>query len=513
MRIVSAAEMRQVEARCADLGLPGPALMEIAGRTVADVVAREYGPLPGKRVLVLVGPGNNGGDGLVAARHLRDFGARPFVYATLRRIDDSDGKVRLLRARGVPLISAADDADLVQLRLLLADVDLVLDALLGTGRARPAAGLLKEVLDAVNARDRRRSPLVAVDVPTGLDADNGAVDPSCLVADLTITLGLPKLGLFLPPGLERAGRVVVGDIGLPPDLADSAGPRLATAESARALLPARPIGAHKGTFGKAIVVAGSAEYVGAPALAARAAVRVGTGLVTVAPPAGIRPIVAVHLLEPTYRPLPELDGGLAPEAADELLRAVVGYDAALVGPGLGQRPGTAEFLARLLAGAPGVANVGWVFDADALNLLAKEAEWWRRLPPSSVLTPHPGEMARLAGSSDLDRVALARTKAAEWGQVVVLKGAYTVVAAPDGRVAVNPFANPALASAGTGDVLAGTIVGLRAQGLPAFDAALLGCYLHGLAGELLARDFGPAGGGAAELADRLPLARRALAEG
>jgi NAD(P)H-hydrate epimerase len=509
MKIVTAAEMREIELRCAELGLPGPALMEIAGRSVADVIVREFEPLAGRRALVLVGPGNNGCDGLVAARHLSDFGARVFVYRTLRAESD-DAKLQLVRARGVPVLDSADDPDLRALRLLLDDADVVVDALLGTGRARPAAGILKEILEAVNGRDRRRSRLVAVDLPTGLDADTGQADPSCLVAGLTVTLGRPKRGLFLPPGLERAGRVVVGDIGLPPDLDGSSSVELTTDELAGSLLPARPLGAHKGTFGKALVVAGSADYVGAPALAATAAIRIGAGLVTVAPPRGVQAMVAANLREPTWLPLPDEDGGLAADAAEPLLAAAAGYDTVLVGPGLGRRPGTAEFVRRVIERSRSVAGPRWVVDADGLNLLSEIEGWSRLLPEGSVLTPHPGEMARLAGPATSDRISFAREKADEWRMVVVLKGACTVVAAPDGRVAVNPFATPALSTAGTGDVLAGTILGLLAQGLDGLSAAVLGTYLHGLAGEALSRDFGLSGGGASDLAARLPGSVRRL---
>jgi len=510
LKIVTSAQMRQLEAQSADLGLPGPALMEVAGRSVADAFLAEPGGAAGRRVLVLVGPGNNGGDGLVAARHLHDFGARVVVYLVLRPETD-EAKLRLVRARGIPVVAGADDAELRLLRAYLGESDYVLDAILGTGRARPAAGLLKEVLDAVNARDRQRSRLVAVDLPTGLDADTGAVDPSCLRADLTVTLGYPKVGLFLPPGLEYAGRIAVGDIGLPPGLGADVPLSLTTASEVAGMLPARPLGAHKGTFGKAMVVAGSASYVGAPALAAMGAVRVGAGLVTLALPAGIESVVAGKLLEPTYLPLPEVAGGLGPGAVQPLLDALAGYSAALVGPGLGRRPGTAEFIRHLVGRSREVAGCRWVIDADGLNLLSEIPEWWKLLPEESVLTPHPGEMSRLAGPPTANRLETAGDAARRWRQVVVLKGAYTVVAHPDGRTSVNPFATPALATAGTGDVLGGAIVGLLAQGLRPWEAAVAGTYLHGLAGELVARDTGLAGGAAGDLLPRLPAAIREVA--
>jgi len=328
---------------------------------------------------------------------------------------------------------------------------------------------------------------------------------------VTITLGCPKLGLYLPPGLEAAGRIVVADIGVPPGLDDAFSLSLTTADEARRLLPARPRNAHKGTFGKAMVIGGSANYTGAPTLAALGAVRAGAGLVTVAVPEEIRNVIATRLLEQTYLPLPSEGGGLGATALDPLFDALDGYSAALVGPGIGRRLQTSEFLAGLLDRGKQAQGCRWVVDADGLTLLASLTDWPRRLPPETILTPHPGEMARLAGKSEEGRVDLATAKAREWGHVVVLKGAYTVVASPDGRASLNPTATPALATAGTGDVLGGVIVGLLAQSVPPYEAAVLGTYLHGRAGELMADMRGLAGGAAGDLSDLIPTARREIA--
>jgi ADP-dependent NAD(P)H-hydrate dehydratase / NAD(P)H-hydrate epimerase len=538
VKVVTSAQMRELEVGSAALGLPGPALMEIAGRAIADEVARllslrswrtgaggvssakdgahrrgrEIEPgIVGQRVLVLAGPGNNGGDGLVAARHLHDLGARVVVYLVLRA-DGDEAKIRLVRSRGIPVASAADDSQLRLLSAWLDASDVVLDAVLGIGKSRPASGLLKSVLDAVNGRRNRSARVIAVDVPTGLNADTGAIDPSCLRADATITLGSPKRGLFLPPGLEAAGAVSIIDIGIPPGLDDAFDLCLTTPDDARRLLPARTLGAHKGTFGKAMIVGGSATYTGAPTLAALGALRVGAGLVTLAVPRDIRDVIAGRLLEPTYLPLPSDSGFLGSASIGNLLSALPGYCAALVGPGLGRQAATAGFLDGLLDRASSVEACQWVVDADGLTLLAGLPDWAGRLPRTSVLTPHPGEMARLTGETALDRIDLAREKSREWGHVVVLKGAYTIVASPDGRASVNPVATSALATAGTGDVLAGAIVGLLAQGLPAYEAALLGAYLHGRAGELLAAERGLAGGVASEVAEMIPRARGELAD-
>jgi len=298
-----------------------------------------------------------------------------------------------------------------------------------------------------------------------------------------------------------------------------------TPEMVRGWLPARPPDAHKGTFGRALIVAGSANYTGAARLAGAAAVRTGAGLVTVALPASIHRAVAATLSEATYLLLPHELGVLAEPAVEVLAEQAGRYDAMLLGPGLGQEKETAEFLTALLRGRErrpvGFLRTGetavqpiplppLVVDADGLNLLARMDGWPTRIPSGSILTPHPGEMARLMGCSvadvQADRVAVARRQAREWGHVVVLKGAFTVVAAPDGRTVLEPFANPALATGGTGDVLAGIIVALRAQGLGPFEAAAAGAYLHGLTGELARRHLGAAGVAAGDLPPLIPQA-------
>jgi NAD(P)H-hydrate epimerase len=329
---------------------------------------------------------------------------------------------------------------------------------------------------------------------------------------------------------------VVGDIGIPADLYADIALEMATPAQIASLLPVRPAGAHKGTFGKALVVAGSVNYTGAAYLAAGSATRVGTGLVTLAPPQAIYPIVAARLAEATFLLLPHDMGVLAPDAVKVLSEKVKDYDALLLGPGFGQEKPTEEFLDQLLGGqkvarsrrlgfareeveekaAEGLKLPPLVVDADGLNLLAKLEDWPQVLPSETILTPHPGEMARLMGCEtsevQADRIGCATQMAARWGHVVVLKGAYSVVASPEGRVTLLPFANPAMATAGSGDVLAGAIVGMRAQGLAPFEAALVGAYLHGLAGELARDALGDAGVVAGDLMAMLPLAMRRLKE-
>jgi NAD(P)H-hydrate epimerase len=518
MKIVTSEQMRRIEERSEQAGVSTDRLMENAGLAVARSVRRRLGRVVGARVVVLAGPGNNGGDGLVAARRLLSWGADVTVYLTRDRVGDPN--LDSVVARCAPVVSA-DEADF--LRRLAADLgraQVVVDALLGTGRSRPIAGVVETVLRALSqARKERPSlRLLAVDLPTGLDADTGCVDPESVSADATMALGYPKVGHYAGSGAGHCGTVEVVDIGVPPTLDADVRLELMTAEWARALLPGRPPDAHKGTFGRVLIVAGSRSYVGAAKLAATAATRAGAGLVTLAVPESLRGEVASGSPEPTYLPLPEFSPGVhSPTAAGVIMDRAGGYDALLVGCGLGLEDGTVEMVERLLYGDARLPPT--VIDADALNVLARsqELEWWERLPRRVVVTPHPGEMGRLADEPAAavqdDRIGAALRSAEKWNKVVVLKGAHTVVASPDGDAMVSPFANPGLASAGTGDVLAGIIAGLLAQGLDLGEAAALGVYLHGSAGERVRHEMGDAGMLASDLLPALPRSIKELRRG
>jgi NAD(P)H-hydrate epimerase len=522
-------------------------MMEEAGRGTALAIQRRLGAKH-KRVIVLVGPGNNGGDGLVAAHYLWEMGARVTCYMW-KRNPTSDPNFERVKADNLPLIWVEDDGDFEALRGLISGADVIIDALLGVGVSRPIEGLLKDLLtvarEAIEARrapdglaeacpalSREPAPLVVgVDCPTGLDCDTGAVDEATLPADLTVTFAYPKVGLLRFPGAGAVGNIIVADIGIPPKLADDVRLEMATAGQVRDWLPERPPSAHKGTFGRALIVAGSANYVGAAALAGAGAVRVGTGLVTMALPLPIQAAVAANLTEATYLLLPHDMGVVASGAVEVLQRQMADYTALLLGPGLTQEKETVVFVHRFLGleSADRKGRLGFVasspateaehgsvpplvVDADGLNALAQANGWWRALPAGTILTPHPGEMARLmggdstAGDVQADREGLALRMAEQWGVVIVLKGALTVVSSPDGRQMILPFANSGLATAGSGDVLAGAITGLRAQGMDAYEAAVAGAYLHGLAGELVRSELGDMGMAAGDLPPRLPQA-------
>jgi hydroxyethylthiazole kinase-like uncharacterized protein yjeF len=563
VKLVSVEQMRAVE-RAADAnGLSYATMMENAGRALASWIQGQGAH--GQGVVVLVGPGNNGGDGLVAARYLQEAGARASLYIWKREVE-KDPNWDLGQQAGIAAVWSEKDHGCAQLRQLVAAADWVVDALLGTGVSRPISGKLKEILVTVKAElgERGVSPtaapllhlvprhaepqasagprVVAVDVPSGLDCDSGAVDPATLPADATVTFAFPKRGQFLFPGASYVGELLVADIGISPELAPDVAVEVSTPSLIRSLLPARPVDAHKGTFGKVMVVAGSPNYTGAAYLAASAAARAGAGLVTLGIAESLHPILASRLCETTFLLLPHETGVLVPSAVRPLREKLGDYDALLLGPGLGRDEKTVEFVAQLIGPTNGAkkAHLGFVepakadtdangrvpplvIDADGLNALADLPDWPDVLPPLTVLTPHPGEMARLLGSTvaevEADRLEVARHAAAEWHAVVVLKGAYTVIAAPSSALAeadtdtyMNPFANPALASAGSGDVLAGTIASLLAQGLAPFEAAVAGAYLHGLAGELVRQEVGPAGAVAGDLLPRLPASIRRIAQ-
>ena len=503
MKLVSVEEMKALEEQSADLGISTDQLMEQAGRKVAEVIARRW-TVVGQKVLFLIGPGNNGGDGLVAARHLDEMGAR--VALCLWKRDPN--QVENLTRKRLPIIFFDDP----EVKREINSADVIVDALLGTGRSRPLDDKLAAFL--VTVADYRR-PLVAIDLPTGLAADTGQVDPACPRADLTIALGLAKWGHFLFPGTQFAGDIEVVDIGLPDKLVSGITGRLLEGGEIAQMLPPRPLDGHKGTFGKLMVLAGSANYPGAGYMGCVGAARVGTGLVTLAVPKSLQGIFAAKFIETTLLPLPESEAEVADpqEAGRTILRALESYRAFLIGPGLGQNPRVVELVQALVA----VIKVPLVVDADALNALAQKQDWWESISTPAILTPHLGEAGRLSGLAPeqiaADRVGMAKVWSAKWGQIIVLKGARTIMASPEGQTAMSPFANPGLATAGTGDVMAGAIAGFLVQGVPPFEAACLGVFVHGLAGEILREELGDAGMLAGDVLTALPRAIKGLKGG
>ncbi len=508
MKLVTVAEMRQIEQETDARGWTYEQMMQAAGTGLAHVVAERLAQDARRSVVGLVGSGNNGGDTLVALTELLRLGWQATAY--LARPRPQDPLVERFARNGGWVLTAEDDPHLHTLRRVIAEHDVLLDGLLGTGIHLPLREHAARVLAAAKeAVAQAATAVVAVDVPSGIDCDTGEAAHETLRADLTVTMAAAKVGMIHLPALSLVGEVVVVDIGVPDDLPAWQHVQRYWADAAlvRGVLPPRPPDAHKGTFGTALVVAGSVNFTGAALLAGEAAYRSGAGLVTLAVPAPLHPALAGQFPEATWVLLPHEMGVIAEGAADVVRQALTPrVTALLLGPGFGQEPPTAAFLARLLAAAPkNRGGLGFVppaaeekaassplpplvVDADGLKLLTRLENWPQHLPAPAVLTPHPGEMSVLTGlpRADIqaDRLGVAERFAREWGHVVVLKGASTVVAAPDGRVAVIPVATPALARAGTGDVLAGIIVGLRAQRVPPWEAAVAGAWLHAKAGLL-----------------------------
>jgi NAD(P)H-hydrate epimerase len=492
--VFTAAQMRRLDARAVrERGIPGATLMENAGRGAAEAMLRALSErgvrARGLRVAVVCGKGGNGGDGFVVARRLRRAGARPEVYLAAPPSEiTGDAAVKYRALSGAGLVGTVV-SDAARVAPALARADVVVDALLGTGVRGPLSALVAALIGAINASGR---PVVALDVPSGLPADGEPPAGPVVHAWLTTTFAGLKIGLVTGPGVDHAGRVVVVDIGAPVDeLAGEAQTFMPEGADVAALLPTRRRDSHKGRYGHLLVVAGSVGKTGAAALCARAAMRAGTGLVTVATAASAQPVVAALILEAMSEPLPETDAHTVSLAARDTLVTLAGpRDAVALGPGLGLHDETRRLARALVRELPCPMAV----DADALTAVAGDLGSLRAAAGPRYLTPHPGEMARLLGASvadvERDRVGAARAFAVEHGVHVCLKGAGSVVASPDGRVLINPTGNPGMASGGTGDVLTGILGGFLARGLPADRALAAAVYVHGLAGDVAAERVG-----------------------
>ncbi len=486
------------------LGVPGEVLMESAGRAVVAEVL----PLVRRdeSVLVVCGPGNNGGDGLVVARHLHLLGV-PVRVALLSEDFGGDAAAQLARVRALELpVEGA--------RWRAPERGVIVDALFGTGLSRPLAGEARTAVRRMNkARtERREVRIVAVDLPSGLSSDTGQVLGVAVSADVTVALGLPKLGHVFEPGRTQAGRIVVARIGIadagPDTVVDAT---LWTRAGAAAALPQRPAAGHKGSFGHALLVAGSEGKTGAAALSAEGAARVGAGLVTLACPAGLNDLLEEKCTEVMTAPLPDTpERAFAAAAEDGIVALAASRDAVGIGPGIGRATETDGLVHALVKRI----DAPIALDADAVVAFADQLALLRGRRAPTVLTPHPGEAGAVLGvkatAINADRAGAARELAEKTGAVVLLKGAGTVIAAPEGDVIVNPTGGPALATGGTGDVLLGVVTGLLAQGVPAHRAAALGAYLHGAAADRIAARRGDSGLLASELLPALPQTIAAL---
>lgn len=515
MKVAKAGEMRELDRRAIDeYGIPGVVLMENAGQATVEVIRRWRGRLSGQKVLIVVGPGNNGGDGLVVARHLHQAGCQVVVLALVRATAWSGEAAinwRIVRKLPVRVVEVIDNEEALAFLKELRQVDFVVDAIFGTGLRRAVEGHFAMVIELIN---QCGWPVVAVDIPSGLDSDSGKPLGCCLRAEVTVTYGLAKPGQLLQPGVEYVGRLEVVDIGIPKEMVAGAGLGIELLERSDVapLLPPRRAGSHKGTFGHLLVLAGSQGKTGAALLAAQGALRSGVGLVTLGVPQLLNPIFEASLLEAMTVPLAS-EYFLGADDYAAIASALPGKEAVVLGPGLGTEPETADLVLRLYR----EVGVPMVVDADALNIIGQS-------PPASVapagprvLTPHPGEMARLTGLTtraiQAGRLEIASAYAREKGVVLLLKGAATVIAAPDGRLAINSTGNPGMACGGMGDILAGVIGALLAQGVAAWEAACVGAFVHGLAADRLARARSRGGFLASEVAAELPAAFHEIALG
>jgi NAD(P)H-hydrate epimerase len=506
LNLVTAAEMRELDRRTIEeIGVPSLVLMENAGRSTYVVLRQEFPDLSGP-VAVVAGRGNNGGDGFVVARYAANAGLPVLVFLLAERqqvAGDARVNLDILSRMGVPVEEVLDDSALALAVQRLNQAGVIVDALLGTGLNAPVRGHLAEMIGHLN---RLPGPVLAVDIPSGLCADTGQVLGVAVKAQVTVTYGFPKLGQILPPGRNLVGRLWRVDISIPPGLAQALPRELAQAAELAGLLPSRPFASHKGTFGHLVVLAGSVGKTGAAVLACEAGLKAGAGLVTAAVAESLNDILEVKLTEAMSFPLPEAAGvrAVGRRALEPLQAFLADKTALALGPGLGTHPETREVVRELVRTSPLPA----VIDADGVNCLKDAPDCLKNAAGPRIITPHPGELARFLGVSPKDiqarRLETAREVAAACRAVVVLKGAQTVVAAPDGRLSLNPTGNPGLASGGTGDVLTGLIGGFLAQRLAPWDAARLGVFLHGLIADALARDLGPRGFVAGDLLKALP---------
>jgi len=518
MKIVTAGQMKQIENDCSQFGESLDQLMENAGRAVAEEIRSILGELASHNILILVGPGNNGGDGLVAARYLYDWGiGRVKILLCGKRPFNDINYIEVLK-RGIHYHELEQDYNLNKFNEWLSESTVVLDAVFGTGKTREISSPYSEILNGIKIARQKRANLrlIALDIPSGMETDIGSVDPSTPYFDNTITLGFPKKGIFNMPAAEHAGRISLVDIGIPQQLEEGINLDLMTSALIKTFLPKRPLVSHKGTFGRVLALTGSINYPGAAYLSCSGSIRAGAGLTTLAIAQSLLPMISSKMGEVTYLPLPELTHGIASTEALKILHNYLSqYNVLLVGCGLGQNQSIKE-LERSLLLDPTVKLPHVILDADGINNIADSANWQTLFKADAVFTPHAAEMSRLLGvpmsEIQTNRVDICRQAALKLNKVIVLKGAYTVVSAADGRVLVSPFANPGLATAGTGDVLAGIISGMAAQGLPLFEAAATGVYVHGLAGERVKTKLGVTGMLASDLLLEIPQAIKQLAE-
>ncbi|MBM3310739.1 MAG: NAD(P)H-hydrate dehydratase [Candidatus Aminicenantes bacterium] len=490
MKILTSAEMRDIDRTAIEeVGIPGPVLMENAGIRVVDLLLARFPKADRERVVVVAGRGNNGGDGFVVARHLRNRRGKPTVLLLAPK-DEVKGDAALNLAvaekSGVDVVDASTELCWKKARPTLAQATVIVDAIFGTGLTKPAEGLFATAIDDIN---RAGGFKIAVDIPSGLSSDTFRLVGPAVKADLTVALAAPKIGHVFPPAADFVGELVCVDIGIPPALFENDKLRVELVERRRVVpfFRKRRRDAHKGSYGHVLILSGSWGKTGAAVMAARAAFRSGAGLVTTGTPAGCVPLIAKSTVELMTEPLAETGAKtLSSDALPRVLDLLKGKNAVVVGPGISTHPSTAELVRSLVQRL----KIPAVIDADGLNVLAGHLNLLKKAGGQVVLTPHPGEFARLTGRTVEEvletRLDLAPRFAREHGLILVLKGYRTLVAAPDGRLFVNPTGNPGMATGGSGDVLSGIVASFIGQEKDVLEATLAAVYLHGLSGDLAA---------------------------
>lgn len=511
MRVVTAHTMQEIDKQAIkDHGIPGLRLMEAAGRSCVDEIIAEFG-LKG-RCVIMAGKGNNGGDGYVIARLLgqKGWSVKVIILADRDQIN-GDAAVNLEKLQGAVINYCTHEGQLSALHMEeIFQADVIVDALLGTGLRSNVNGVYLEAIDLMNASGR---PVVAVDIPSGIHGTTGRVLGEAVRAYITVTFAFAKLGHVLYPGAEHTGRLVVADVGIPASLMETAsGYDFLNTDTMRPMLRRRDRLAHKGHYGHCLILAGSTGMTGSAALAANSAVRAGAGLVTLGVAESIHHILEIKTTEAMTFPLPDSGSGhLTSSAFPAIEKLMAGKDAVAIGPGFGRRPGTYALVQNLME----TVSLPLVIDADGLNALAEDITILKRKKSKQViLTPHPGEMSRLLGTSIPDveaiRISVAQEFARSNGVYLVLKGARTIIASPTGTAAINGSGNPGMATGGMGDVLTGIIVSLLGQGYVAWDACRLGVFLHGFAADMVAEEMGEIGINASDVLEKLPYAYNKL---
>jgi NAD(P)H-hydrate epimerase len=517
MRLVTASEMREMDRlTIEEAGIPGVVLMENAAKGATEVFIDHFNPSEGSSILVICGKGNNGGDGYVMARYLHNFGMRVSVIITGERSaisGDAFINLSVIEKLGIEISEIPDDAEFEAFTHRLSGYSYIIDGIFGIGLNSPVTGVYKNIINAVNNSNKH---VMSIDIPSGLNADTGEIMGAAVKGDLTVTFGFAKPGHYVYPGRAFTGRLVTVDIGIPEMIASrlEITRRLIKPDDFKSELSTDKPEAHKGTKGHLLIIAGSTGKTGAAALTAMGALRAGAGLVTVGIPASLNSIIECKLTEAMTVPLPETKAGtLSYDALDDILRIASDKTAMAIGPGLSTNPETVRLVCEIITRC----SLPMVIDADALNAISMNPEMLDLLDQRRILTPHPGEMGRLTGLTTRDiqqnRLNISREFAKKRGCNLVLKGAGTIVAEPNGVLNINPTGNPALATGGTGDVLTGIISGFLARGLNEVKASTAGVYIHGLAADMYAEENGESGMIASDLLDKIPGIMNSLIKG